>query len=893
MADDHFYIGIDLGTTNSVIAWGRMVKRFNYFEPSVLEVEHLGRGMKAFRTELLPSAVYFPEGGAPIVGEAARSDAFATQPHLVARSVKNRMGSGEDITIQGRGSFSPAYVSSLILNQLRAATKDKFGTALSDAVITVPASFDADMRADTLEAAQQAGFKVTAADGRPRDMLLDEPRAALHYLIYQQQMEEIPSSLIEFTSPKTVLIFDLGGGTLDVSLHRVQADYEDMDLSVEDIAISRYTQIGGDNFDQLIADHFQRAFEKKYDIRIADIPEDYIRHEISGRLLLEAESKKRALNDQFAQGIKQQATFEMLRPRIKAPVQIPNLYDNRTYWEPLSWDELEMIIAPLMGHDLTIENVAGFESLSAEHQHNIIYPVLDVLSKAERRLGQVPEIDAVFLNGGMTRFLPIRMRLESFFGMEPLTLLDPDKSVALGATLYHRALHQGKRPRAVILAETIGMEVNDGYVKHLVPAGTVVPMPAAQPMKGLIIPEGTSQITIPFYRGERKDTQEPNVRLLERVVRLPRACLSDEPVNAEVFVDANKILTFRAHLVNHPDVEIEVKVSSTGPAQPAPLSQSASSPPAPVIPEPTGSELDVAATIEQLLGSTDLTEGEIKQGLEAAILDAPNRAAFIGPLARALPKLSLPFRIKRVNAYRRALLILGRLGQWYSDHEDTGAVLGALMRVSASRYGSNGYYVNTIVQAAVTSIGRLSNSGGEGALIDVLNDPEAEGAYQMAMVALAKVASSANAMAVVTSKIDHGQVGIRMNASWAAGKIGSRDHEPAISASVVLPAVDLLVDCIEKETHATARQMEVYAMGELCDQRNAANRDIVPAAYAEKAISTFNNIRVLHASGHIKDSDYRYLDKTLSLASAMIHGAVLKEEQERNLFRLRATFADA
>ena len=100
------------------------------------------------------------------------------------------------------------------------------------------------------------------------NILLDEPRSALHYLIYQQQINEISTQLIDFSTPKNVLIFDLGGGTLDVSLHKVQANYDNMDLNVEDYAISRYTRIGGDNFDESIAHFFQEDFEAKYHVKI-------------------------------------------------------------------------------------------------------------------------------------------------------------------------------------------------------------------------------------------------------------------------------------------------------------------------------------------------------------------------------------------------------------------------------------------------------------------------------------------------------------------------------------------------------------------------------------------------------------------------------------------------
>ena len=884
MGDDHFYLGIDLGTTNSVICWGRYRRRLGLFEPSVLEVEHLGAGRKSVRSKLLPSVVYFQESGPPIVGELARTDAYRTQPQLVARSVKSYMGTGQMVQV-GNRTYTPAYVSHLILNQLRAATKAKFGVEMDDVVITVPASFDADMRADTLEAARQAGFKVREGNGAPRDMLLDEPRAALHYLIYQQQMDEIPSVLIDFSTPKTVLIFDLGGGTLDVSLHKVEADYDSLDIDVEDIAISRYTRIGGDDFDELITGLFQQEFEAKYGIQVDGIPEDYIRHAIKSRLLLEAEAKKREINDQFAEGMKHGATLDQLTPRISVDVQVPNLYDNKGYWSKLGWDRLAEIIAPLMGNDLSIEDVARFDELGIEQAQNIVFPVLDVLHKAEARLGKIPDIDAVFLNGGMTRFLPVQMRLERLLGQEPKRLLDPDLSVALGASLYHYALHQGIRPKTVILAETIGIELAGGYVKHLVPAGTVLPMPSPQPLAGLIVPEGTSQLTIPFYRGERKDTTFPNTKLLERVIELPHAFSRDEPLEADVFVDGNKTLTFRGRLETDRSVEIEIRVQSSSQLPAEVLGR----PPKPAPAPPAGPALDVDTAIDQLISNRAQTEGAIKAGIEARILEASNRETFIRPLAEKIRDTTANELLRRKIPYRRAMFILGVLGGKYPDLEETGAALSALIDVSASRPSTNrGAYINQIVAFSTVAMGRLQSPGAETALLDILYDSEAAGAHQMALVALAKVSRSANAVAAASQFVSHRRVGTRMNAAWSLGKMGSRENVPPMPISPLSPAVDQLLIQIKREQSPSALKMIVYALGEICDQRHADRQEVVGDKVARDALVAMEAVRKA-VDGQSKLTQVkRDLKRNLEIAQTMVRGELLAEEQERVLLKLRS-----
>ena len=896
MADQqNYYLGIDLGTTNSVVSYGREMRRTGMFEPVVLEVEQIGPGKKSMREDLLPSAVYFEEdSGTPYVGEFARTDAFTSQPHRVVRSVKSRMGSGKQIPI-GRKLFTPAYISSLILNQLRAAIKDKFGTEMDNVVITVPASFDTDMRADTIEAARLAGFRVNKPDGSPLDILLDEPRAALHYLIYLQRIDEIPPSVIDLSNPKTILIFDLGGGTLDVSLHRVQADYEGLDVNVEDIAISRYTRIGGDNFDELIASFFQKEFEEKYKLQIDEIPEEYIRHEIMSKLLLEAESVKREINDQFNQGLKQKATMEMLRDRSIVSVQIPNLYDNKPYWrEKFKWAEMEDIIAPLLGKNLSINDVDRFESLTGEDANNIIYPILDVLHKANVQEECVPKIDAIFLNGGMTRFIPIQQRLEAFFGKEPFTLLNPDLSVALGASLYHYSMAKGLKPKAVILAESIGIEITGGYVKHLVPAGTVLPMPRPIPIQGLVIPEGTSQITIPFYRGEIKEPKFPNVKLLERVVQLPRACKKDEPIQAEVFVDANKTLTFFGKLVSSPDIEIEITVQSTHVSTPDNATRTNNKVKASTFVE-TGSDLDVQDTIDELF-TIPAAESTIKRGVEADILQAKNRVDFIGPLAKKIQNTGPTEILRNYVPFRRAILILGALGANYPEHPTTQQAFSALLKICSPRISiksTKEEYLKLIIPFGIVALGRLKNPAAESLLLKILQDPDFHPSLkEAAIISLAKVTRSANAFNTIAQFILDRKISLRNSSAWAIGKMGSRDLEPPLPTSLLKKPLEDLLYQVEREQHSVTLQMITYAISELADQRNPSRREILSGSSVKEAQKALEKLQTIMDSRNILTTADQALRKYIAMGLDMVYGRQLAQEQERVLLSLRSKLDD-
>lgn len=893
MADQQdYFLGIDLGTTNSVISWGRMVRRTGMFEPEVLPVDQLGPGKKSIRVPLLPSVVYFEDGSSPIVGEFARTDAFTAQPQRVVRSVKSRMGSGNPMPI-GRTQFSPARISSLILNQLRSALKDKFGAEVNDVVITVPASFDADMRADTIEAARLAGFKVTNPDGSPRDILLDEPRAALHYLIYLQRIDEIPASIIDLSAQKTVLIFDLGGGTLDVSLHRVQADYDALDVDVEDIAISRYTRIGGDNFDELLADFFQKEFETKFKLSIDSISEEHIRHEIKSRFLLEAESKKRELNDAFKNGKTQGATLEMMRDIITVKVQLPNLFDNKPYWrDKFKWGELESIIAPLLGANLTIKDVDRFEELSGDDANNIIYPILDVLHKAKQRDGSIPQIDAVFLNGGMTRFIPVQRRLGSFFGKQPFTLLDPDISVAQGAALYHYSLHQGLKPKSVILAESVGIEINGGYVKRLIPAGTVLPMLRPISIEGLTIPEGTSQLTIPFYRGEIKEPRFPNVKLLERVIKLPHTCKKDEVLLAEVSVDANKILTFRGHLVSNSEVEFEIRVESTH----ASYFESNTKPTKKtVVPPESESELDVEFFIDRLFSSSAMTDGVLKHGVEKEILTAKNRADFIAPLAENILNAYPKEILSKKAPYRRAILMLGSLGEEFPENPANQQAFNALHRVCTNIIkvqADNEEYIKQIIPMAVVALGRLKNPAAEGRFLQFLKENIPVSVKDNVLVSLAKISRSANALTATAEFVIGKEILLRKSASWAIGKMGSRDLEQCLPVSKLKKPLEDLLYQVEREQDSATLQMMAYAISELCDQRNPSRREVFSGDLVIHARQALEKLQARIETRNKLTQPDQALKASLKMGLDMVYGRQLAQEQVKVLLSLRSKLDD-
>lgn len=236
----HHYIGIDLGTTNSCIHYGVINPATNRVDPRVVQVDQLTNSGARQNRELLPSYIWFYPGKPfPYVGEYAK-EGLKTQPSRVAHNIKNYMGIKDwRFEVDGQ-QYSAQDLAAQLLQMMSAGIRNRWQYTVDDVIVTVPASFDPDQREDTLAAVRRAGFKTIDENGQSRNLLLDEPKAALYDLLNQQLAGQLPQGVgIDLSIPRTVLVFDLGGGTLDVSLHKVSNSSNEIEVDIQDLAISR------------------------------------------------------------------------------------------------------------------------------------------------------------------------------------------------------------------------------------------------------------------------------------------------------------------------------------------------------------------------------------------------------------------------------------------------------------------------------------------------------------------------------------------------------------------------------------------------------------------------------------------------------------------------------
>lgn len=586
-------VGIDLGTTNSVLATINVKPNGD----AVSKVVEIPRAVDIYSTvsseakltsqkkPTLPSCVYYREekNYEPLVGDFAKIQ-YPLRPYLVAKSIKSQMGrpytQGLATDIPDK---TPAQVSARILNHLLRQAEKIYRCNISDAVITVPANFDSVMCKATRDAAELAGIKVRNADGSERPVLLSEPNAVIYDLINQIHNGDISNCIIDLSEKKNVLVFDLGGGTLDITMHEIKRreDFPEV-LKVDEIATNRYTLLGGDDFDEMIAEEMFERYLKQYENH-PDIVKKLKSKEktIMPQLRNYAEQLKIDLSEQCSNGYS--SSWDDEEESIEFDVGGNMGGIGYAYDDTFTKEEIELILDTFMAYDLSYTDYKRIDKITSTR--NIIYPILDVLDKASKKLEtENIKVDAVIVNGGMSKFYMVTDRLTNFFGYEPIVALDPDQSVARGAAVYHYYLHKydaiqddmrlvGKEDTSTkreldmpsmrmtiewgknILNDSLYLGVKNGAVYKIIPTGAELPY-QSEIMTGFKVMPGQNMIAIPIKSQNIDGTYRT---IANGNIAFKQKYFNGAYVAFTVFMGSNKVITMRAWTSQDADGEEKIE----------------------------------------------------------------------------------------------------------------------------------------------------------------------------------------------------------------------------------------------------------------------------------------------------------------------------------------------
>lgn len=475
------FIGIDLGTTNSTISVANTTSRGDVDAQTleVLQVDDTGNNLAFERA--LPSVLYIDEQDQPFVGRFAKRMA-TIYPKRVVREAKRFIGVEKSWEVNNK-KIRAEEVSAAVLKPLKVQAEQYYGgEKINSVVITVPANFNFQQENATRLAAELAGFDKTKIHTLP------EPTAALIDFLNTEQNTASEARRISFKDgKKNLLVFDLGGGTCDVSILQVN-ETENGGMELQELSISQYTELGGIDFDKHVANHFMKYILRELNLNLPTFEKKFAPHipKLWGSLQDIAEKAKQSFSS-----------------RIESTLQNQGLdyYENKEKFDSMSYKFMLTDLPPELMLTLSITKKEYDEIVSdllykekAKNDKAIEIPILTALASAKVGEMKKGDIDAVFLVGGMTFYQTIQDRIYEIFDkrIKPIKSVNPMFAVSRGAAIFHHSLDKIITRRSNSIPDSVTTEV---VVTQTVPNNIYIEVVGGDPVP--LLEKGTK---LPFER---------------------------------------------------------------------------------------------------------------------------------------------------------------------------------------------------------------------------------------------------------------------------------------------------------------------------------------------------------------------------------------------------------